>query len=238
MSILIGYFCGCFLTAELVAKHFAGKKASELGDTGNPGMANIMASLGFLPGIITLAGDLGKCIAAGLRSDALFKKAGWIVVLYAGLGCTLGHDFPFWRKFRGGKGVATTSMAIVLYAFWPGLAANLAGMLVVFATKYLCIGGPVIPLVFMLIMLAGGRSTQVPGGHGALLSGSHGALLSGSHGSWLSGNREAALIAAILTILSIIAHSGSIKGIRSGKTRQTDVLRAIRQKIKRRNRVR
>ena len=155
-SILIGYFCGCFMTADLVAAHFSGKSASELGETGNPGMANMMASLGFVPGLITLAGDLGKVIVAAGVSWLLFKDQGRIVILCAGLGAVLGHDFPFWRHFKGGKGVASTSMAIVLYAFWPGLIANIAGMLVVFVVKYLCIGGPVIPLTFTLIMAVRG----------------------------------------------------------------------------------
>ena len=68
ISILIGYFCGCILTAEIVAKKYAHTGAADLGDTGNPGMANIMASLGFVPGIITLAGDIGKCILAARLS--------------------------------------------------------------------------------------------------------------------------------------------------------------------------
>ena len=199
IGLLIGYFCGCFLTAEIVAQKWAGKRAAQLGDTGNPGMANIMASLGFVPGIITLAGDLGKCILAGCISYALFHTQGWIIVLYAGLGCTLGHDFPFWRGFRGGKGVATTSMAITFYAFWPGLIANIAGMLVVFVTKYLCIGGPAIPIVYFLIML-------------------------------LLGDPEAAVIGAILSILALYAHSGAILHIRDGKTKQTDVLGAIKKR--------
>lgn len=156
ISTLIGYLCGCFLTAEAVAGGFSGKSAAELGDTGNPGMANIMASLGFLPGILTLLGDIGKCILAVVLSRVLFGDQGWIVTLYAGLGCTLGHDFPFWRRFKGGKGVATTSAATILYAFLPGLIANLIGMLTVFVTKYLCIGGPVIPVCFALFMLIGG----------------------------------------------------------------------------------
>ena len=42
LSILIGYVFGCILTAEIVARKFAGKPAAELGETGNPGMANIM----------------------------------------------------------------------------------------------------------------------------------------------------------------------------------------------------
>ena len=62
ISLLIGYVLGSFLTAEVVARKYAGKSAANLGETGNPGMANIMASLGFVPGILTLAGDLGKVI--------------------------------------------------------------------------------------------------------------------------------------------------------------------------------
>ncbi|MEE3454741.1 MAG: glycerol-3-phosphate acyltransferase [Succiniclasticum sp.] len=156
LSILIGYCFGCFLTAELVARKFAGKPAAELGETGNPGMANIMASLGFVPGILTLLGDIGKCALAMLVSRLLFRDSGRIVMMYAGLGCTLGHDFPFWRRFKGGKGVATSSAVIVVYSLLWGLLANIAGMLVTFATKYLCIAGPVIPLFFTLFMFLRG----------------------------------------------------------------------------------
>ena len=158
LSVLIGYCFGCFLTAELIARLYAGKPAAKLGETGNPGMANIMASLGFWPGIVTLLGDLVKCLISMTICYLLFHKAGWIVTMYAGLGCTLGHDFPFWRGFRGGKGVATSSAVMIIYDFLWGLLANLAGMLVTFATKYLCIAGPVIPLFFMIFMFIQGET--------------------------------------------------------------------------------
>ena len=225
ISVLIGYFCGCFITAEAVAKRFAGKSASEVGETGNPGMANIMAALGFWPGLITLAGDLIKCFAAAFISYMLFARSGAafldgagaagssavpllsggaadngrIVMLYAALGATLGHDFPFWRGFRGGKGVTTTSAGIVVYSPLWGLLANIAGMFTVFATKYLCIGGPVIPLLFSAAMV-------------------------------LTGRYEAAVLGAALTALSLRAHFRAIMGIRSGKTGKTDVIGAVRKK--------
>jgi len=152
ISLLIGYVFGMFLTAELVARRFAGKSSSEIGTTGNPGMANIMAHLGFKPGILVLAGDLLKCALACLAAHLIFRDPLRRDILFAGLGCTVGHDFPVWRRFRGGKGVAASSLAIALYHFPAGLAANIAGMLVVFALQYLSLGGVVIPIIYTVIM--------------------------------------------------------------------------------------
>ncbi|MBQ3378801.1 MAG: glycerol-3-phosphate acyltransferase [Clostridia bacterium] len=156
ISLVIGYLLGCVLTADIVARIYTGKNASQIGGSGNPGMANVAARLGVKAGMITLFGDLLKCVIAGAISFWLFSDAGRIVVLYAGLGCTVGHDFPFWRGFRGGKGVATTSMAAALYSFGLGVTANLIGLLTLIFTKYLCIGGPVIPAAFAVFMLARG----------------------------------------------------------------------------------
>lgn len=156
LSMLIGYCFGCVLTGEIAARKFAGKSASKIGETGNPGMANIMINLGFVPGIITLLGDIVKCLLAMTISILLFKSTGWIVVMYAGLGCTLGHDFPFWRRFKGGKGVATSSTVIIIYSFFLGVLANIAGMLVAIFTKYLNIAAPVIPVFFTVFMFIRG----------------------------------------------------------------------------------
>ena len=153
LSILIGYCFGNLLTAELVAKHFAGKSSSEIGSTGNPGMANIMVHLGFKEGLLVLLGDISKCILAIVICRLLFRGTGRIVTLYAGLGCTLGHDFPCWRKFRGGKGVATSSTAITLYAPLWSLVAHIVGIIITLATKYLCIAGIAVPLVFGICMV-------------------------------------------------------------------------------------
>ena len=201
VSVLIGYLFGCFLTAELVARKFAGKSASQIGETGNPGMANIMINLGFLPGILTLLGDLVKCLIAMTVACLLFRSsAGWIVTMYAGLGCTLGHDFPFWRGFRGGKGVATSSIVFFIYSPLWGLLANIAGMLAAIFTKYLNIAGPVIPLFFMLFM-------------------------------FLQGDVEAGLLSVVFSLLAIFCHLPTILGIFNGSTSKTDVIGALRKKF-------
>ena len=63
LCLLLGYLCGCFLTAELVARARTGKSAAALG-TGNPGMANLAHKLGKGWGAVVLAGDIAKTALA------------------------------------------------------------------------------------------------------------------------------------------------------------------------------
>lgn len=111
--ILIGYMLGCILTAEIISHTVANKPCRELG-TGNPGMANIAHCLGIKWGAAVLAGDLGKTFLACLLCFFLMPLSGYLSVLYAGLGCIIGHNFPFWHKWNGGKGVAVTCAAVFI----------------------------------------------------------------------------------------------------------------------------
>jgi glycerol-3-phosphate acyltransferase PlsY len=202
-SLLIGYLCGNFLTAEAVARRAAGKSAFAVGSR-NPGMANIMANLGFRAGILVLAGDIGKTILAVLLTWLMFLRgghAGRILLLYAGLGVTLGHDFPLWHRFRGGKGVASTCSAIVLYSPGLGLLSDIAGMLAVFATGYLPVGAVVIPVVFTLLMLP-------------------------------AGSREAAALGLVFTGLMFLAHFPGLRSVREGTCRKIPLLRLIAEKLR------
>lgn len=201
LSCLIGYLFGCVLTGEIIAYRFAGKSAAHLGETGNPGMANIMATLGFVPGILVLIGDIVKTAIAIVLSWLLFgDDVGWIVVLYAGLGATIGHDFPFWRKFKGGKGVVTTNLAITVYNPLWGVIANLLGAAIVAATQYLCLAGPAVPAVYAVIM-------------------------------FIRGDAEAGVLSLVLTVLAVICHGKSIRGMFNGTTSRTDVLGALKKKL-------
>ena len=134
--ILLGYLFGSFLTAEVVARVISGKSARQLG-TGNPGMANIMAQLGKGAGLLTLAGDTLKTVAAcGAAYYATAPLIGQASILYAGLGAVLGHNYPAWARFRGGKGVAVTCVWLVLYLpFWGTLCCIAGGALVLWLGK-------------------------------------------------------------------------------------------------------
>ena len=139
-SLLIGYVCGCFLTAYFIAKRFAGKDVAEIG-SGNPGMANIMCNVGKFPGIMVLVGDISKTILAMGLAYFLFGEVIWYnSMLFAGFGVLLGHNFPVWRKFNGGKGVAVTCAWIIILMPFGGIVSSVAGGLIVLLTGLLPLG--------------------------------------------------------------------------------------------------
>ena len=150
ICIVIGYACGNFLTAEVVTRHMTGRPCSELGTSGNPGMTNVLRHLGLKAGIVVLAGDILKTIIAMYTCFMLFgRMLGRIAIFYGGFGAILGHDFPIWQHFRGGKGVACCCTMLFLYSPW-GFVAILIALASILATDYLCIGGAVTPAAFIV----------------------------------------------------------------------------------------
>ena len=106
ISLVIGYFLGNILFAMIVAKIFLHKDPTKYG-SGNPGTANIGAVFGKKWGILTCIGDLAKTLAALLIVYFLYH-GNRLDLSFAGLGVVLGHSFPFWNHFKGGKGMAVT----------------------------------------------------------------------------------------------------------------------------------
>ena len=162
-SLAVGYVCGTFLTAELVSKHVSGKSAFDVG-LGNPGMANMGAAYGTAWAAITLAGDIAKTILAFMLSRALFPEAPDAAGTAAAVGATLGHVFPAWHHFHGGKGVTTTCAGIILLSPLAGGIAAVAGLLVVLFGGYLCLGALVIPATWLVIELVLGNMVHAAAG--------------------------------------------------------------------------
>ncbi len=155
-SFLIGYGCGCFLTAELVARLYTGKSVQKIG-SGNPGMANIMENVSVKAGLWVLFGDALKTGLALLLAF-LFQgyEIGVVSLWYAGLGAVFGHNFPFWNRFRGGKGVAVTCVWLMIVLKGYGLFVCIAGGVLTILTGFLPLGAVVIPLLALPFAAAQG----------------------------------------------------------------------------------
>ena len=143
LCLAAGYLFGCFLTAEVVARCTAGVSARDIG-TGNPGMANIMTHLGKRAGFLVLVGDVLKTAAARWFCWQAAPELGLTALLYGGFGAVVGHNWPFWCRGRGGKGVAVSCAWLILYLPITGVLCCLAGGIAVLLTGYLPLGAVLI----------------------------------------------------------------------------------------------
>lgn len=141
ICLVIGYFCGCISSGYIVGKIYH----IDIRDkgSGNAGTTNVLRTLGKLPALLTFAGDLLKAVIPVLVIRlVLDTPVDWyLLCLYMGLGVVLGHNYPFYLKFKGGKGIAVTS-AVILSTAHP--LVILAGLLifvaVVAVTRYVSLG--------------------------------------------------------------------------------------------------
>lgn len=112
-AVIIAYLLGSINFAVIFANIFLKKDVRELG-SGNAGTTNVMRTAGFLPGALTFICDALKGFAACFIGKMLFIHAfpdtiPWVYVAYmCGVACMLGHVFPIFFRFKGGKGVATS----------------------------------------------------------------------------------------------------------------------------------
>lgn len=143
-ATLIGYLFGNFLTAMVVGKIFLKINPTQYGSH-NPGTANMGAVFGKKWGILTCLGDLLKSLIA--LFIVYFAFPGHINIAFAGLGLILGHCFPLWNHFQGGKGVAVAAQITVFYDWKAGFATLLVALVLTAIMQNLTIP----PLVFMLL---------------------------------------------------------------------------------------
>ena len=99
ICLAVGYVCGLFQTGYLVGKmnHIDIRKEG----SGNSGTTNALRVLGWKAGIFTFLGDVLKCVAAYFIVRFMYRGSDCLplLVMYAGAGVTLGHNFPFYMNF-------------------------------------------------------------------------------------------------------------------------------------------
>ena len=158
LCVVIGYCLGLIQTAFILGK-MKGIDIREHG-SGNAGTTNTMRVLGTKAGLIVFAGDCIKCVAAVLICALIFGSQHpdkiHMIKLYAGLGAILGHNFPFYMNFKGGKGIACT--AGLMFSFDPWF--TLVGLIVFFGifltTHYVSLGSLFIyPYILIMTVILG-----------------------------------------------------------------------------------
>lgn len=151
----IGYLLGCSNLAFLIAK----AKGVDLsgGGSGNPGASNVTILMGWRPGILVGVHDMGKALLAVILAKVLFPDTNGIAVV-AGASSVLGHIFPVFFRFKGGKGFASY-IGMMLALNWKFALIILAAVVVItIVLDYLVLGTTftVISLPVYLVVTAAG----------------------------------------------------------------------------------
>ncbi len=217
LFLLVGYGFGCFSTGYVVAKMSGHNIQSE--GSGNIGTTNALRTMGAKGGAITFAGDLLKafiptfvvrliiCPAMGYSPEVTYLLTmviglGVVLGMYGALGVILGHNFPFYLHFKGGKGIAVSAAVIVasssnsLFGWIMILAGLLVFILIVAITRYVSLGSLVVVWYFPIYVILQYRYCAMPMFLGLLA------------------------LALTFTTLAYIKHAGNIKRLLNGTERK------------------
>jgi glycerol-3-phosphate acyltransferase PlsY len=135
---LAGYLLGSIPFGLLLAKIFGGKDVREHG-SGNIGATNVSRLAGPLAGVLTLVFDAAKgATAVWLAARVTGNSAN--AMIFAGMAALIGHCFPVWLRFRGGKGVAAALGVFLALCPWAALVAFLLFLIVVLFWRYVSLG--------------------------------------------------------------------------------------------------
>lgn len=203
ICLAIGYVCGLFQTGYIVGEmcHVDIRKKG----SGNAGTTNALRVLGWRAGLLTFAGDVIKCVAAFLIVFFMYRDSDCrpLLTLYAGAGVTLGHNFPFYMNFKGGKGIAVMAGLVAVNSFWHlplsllMIPVTLAFFLVpVIVTRYISVGSLAAYTAFLTEMILIGQT------------------------GWLDMQAsycyELYIILALMTILAWYRHKENLKRLAAG----------------------
>ncbi|MDE5938390.1 MAG: glycerol-3-phosphate 1-O-acyltransferase PlsY [Lachnospiraceae bacterium] len=201
--LLIGYVFGLFQTAYIYGR-LHGIDIRNYG-SGNAGTTNTLRVFGTKAGLLVLLGDIMKCILAVVITGVIFGSSHpdmvYLLKMYTAAGAIIGHNFPFYLKFKGGKGIAATAGLIL--SFHPYLIPM--GIVLFFGaffiTHYVSLGSLLVYAGFLIELVVLGQM-GIFGMTQALLI-------------------EMYVIAGLLTVMAYWKHRENIKRLLSGTERKT-----------------
>ena len=209
ICVAIVYLFGLFQTGYIygMINHVDIRKHG----SGNAGTTNALRTLGWKAGVITFIGDCLKCVLAVVLVRFIFIQdiRVELYAMYTGLGAVLGHNFPFYLKFKGGKGIASTAGLILAVNPVMFLIIAVVFIGIVWFTQYVSLGSLVIMSLFVIMVIISGQA------------------------GWLllptSNLMEYYAIVIALAALAFWRHRANIKRLATGTENKTD-LRKIGKK--------
>ncbi len=200
---MIGYVFGLFQTAYLYGK-LHGIDIRNYG-SGNAGTTNTLRTLGTKAGLIVLLGDIMKCILAIVLTNMLFQNSHpdeiYLLKIYAAAGAILGHNFPFYLHFKGGKGIAATAGMILSFHPWLIPMGVILFFGTFFTTHYVSLGSLLVYAGFMIELVVLGQM--------------------GIFGMPQAALNEMYVVAGFLTVMAYYKHKDNIKRLLGGTERKT-----------------
>lgn len=198
ICLVMGYVFGLFQTGYLYSrsKHMDIRNYG----SGNSGSTNVLRVMGKKAGLIVFIGDAGKMILACLLTRVIFRSqpdAMYLYLLYTGLGVILGHNFPFYMGFKGGKGIAASAGLLASTDWRLMLICLVVFVVIVAATRYVSLGSILVMVCFLIGMIYFG-------------------LIRGDYGLAESYRTEFVVIAAVISLMGIWRHHANIRRLLNG----------------------
>jgi glycerol-3-phosphate acyltransferase PlsY len=141
---VFAYLLGSVSSAIVIARLFGLEDPRRVG-SGNPGATNILRYGGKIPAALTLLGDILKGVIPVMLARTLGAEPA--VLGLTMLAAFLGHLFPVFHGFQGGKGVATAAGALIALNLWVGLALIASWLVMALTTRYSSLSAIVVTLL-------------------------------------------------------------------------------------------
>lgn len=197
ICLVMGYVFGLFQTGYLYSKahHIDIRNYG----SGNSGSTNILRVMGVKAGLIVFVGDTSKMILACFLAKYLFREQPgmvYVYLLYTGFGVILGHNFPFYMGFKGGKGIAASAGLLAATDWRIMLVCLVVFVAVVAVTRYVSLGSILVMILFVIGMVFFG--------------------IRGEYGIAEKALPEFCMMASVISIMGIWRHRTNIKRLLSG----------------------
>lgn len=161
MPILIGYLIGAIPVGLVLTQRLRGVDLRQAG-SGNPGATNAYRTAGLAAALLVMGADVVKGAGTVVLASRLFDGAAAPVA--AGVAAVLGHAYPVWLRFRGGKGVATAAGVFAVLTPWACALAAAVFVTTVWVTRYVSLGSVVATAALPPLALVTGAPVVVVAG--------------------------------------------------------------------------